>query len=98
MNQQPTITVLSGGVDFDEGGAGRPRRLCDAARVDVLAANDAEQPIPRPVVADGPDHVNLGLQSGCGDSLVQAFATGMALQGCPEDSFPSPGHPVEFDN
>ena len=91
-------SVLSGGVDFDEGSSGGSRRLCDAARVDVLAANDVEQPIPRPVVTHGSDHVNLGLQSGSGDGLVQAFATGMALQGCPEDCFPSTGHPVEFDD
>ena len=91
-------SVLSGGVHFDQGGTRRPRRLCDAARVDVLAANDVEQPIPRSVVTDGSDHVNLGLQSGRGDGLVQAFSTGMALQGCPEDGFPSTGHPVEFDD
>ncbi len=35
--------------------------------------------------------VDLGLQSGSGDGLVQAFAAGMALQGCSEDGFPALG-------
>ena len=69
--------VLADVLDEDHGDAGACRRRpLNAAHVDAVGGESVAQRSAESVVADLPDHADLGAEAGAGDGLVGALAAG----------------------